>query len=219
MTQACTFPKMDLKRIKLLEQPTVKITRASEEDGFFLNARINNDFRFRAEVYERLKKGQAHLPQGLAFMLYEAYRPLSRQIAMWKAVQEEMQRKHPDLPPKEFDALCETFIANPYDGIGSGHQTACAIDITLCTQAGEELDMGTPIHGFSALTWTAAEGLSGSVVANRKILKDAMEAEGFLNYPAEWWHYSYGDHGWAWLAGKSEAFYAPLDLPTMEDQP
>lgn len=212
------YPKMDFKSIKLIEQSAAKIARVSEADGFFLNSLFNNDFRLREEVCERLKKAQAHLPQGLAFILYEAYRPLSRQIAMWGAVQDEMRGKYLDLPPTEFEALCETFIANPYDGIGSGHQAACAVDITLCTQMGEELDMGASMHAFGEFTETDAKGLSESAQTNRRILKDAMEAEGFLNYPAEWWHYSYGDHGWAWLAGKSEALYGPLNLSAPENQ-
>lgn len=210
------FPKMNLKSIKLLPQNVAQIARVQETDGFFLNARYNNDFRLRTEIYERLKNAQQNLPQDCAFMLYEAYRPLSRQIAMWEAIQEEMRSKHPALPPEEFEALCETFIANPYDGIGSGHQAACAIDISLCTQAGDELDMGSPMHGFGALTWTVAKGLPERAIVNRKILKDALEAEGFVNYPAEWWHYSYGDHGWAWLTGKDEALYGSLDLPVKE---
>ena len=28
---------------------------------------------------------------------------------------------------------------------------------------------------------------------HRELLREAMEAEGFAVYPAEWWHFDYGD--------------------------
>ena len=49
--------------------------------------------------------------------------------------------------------------------------------------------MGTPFDTFSAAAHTAnASGLAGS---NRQKLKSAMEAEGFVNYDQEWWHYTF----------------------------
>lgn len=219
MTDTRAFPRMDFTNIALLPQTSSDIVRVREADGFYLNASFSDDFRLRAEVYAKLIRAKTHLPADLTFMLYEAYRPLARQIEMWEAVQTEMRAKHPDMDPDAFQLLCETFIANPYDGIGSGHQAACAVDITLCTFDGRELDMGAPMHGFGPSTWTDASGLSETAVANRALLKTAIEAEGFLNYPAEWWHYSYGDHGWAWLAGASKAFYGAIDLSNRQVLP
>jgi D-alanyl-D-alanine dipeptidase len=37
-----------------------------------------------------------------------------------------------------------------------------------------------------------------------------MEGAGLVNYPSEWWHYSYGDRLWAELTGSPVAFFAPL---------
>lgn len=34
-----------------------------------------------------------------------------------------------------------------------------------------------------------------------------MTEEGFVNYPAEWWHFSYGDKMWAAYSYKKYAFY------------
>jgi D-alanyl-D-alanine dipeptidase len=33
--------------------------------------------------------------------------------------------------------------------------------------------------------------------ANRTILAAATRAADFVNYPLEWWHWSYGDRYWA----------------------
>jgi zinc D-Ala-D-Ala dipeptidase len=41
-----------------------------------------------------------------------------------------------------------------------------------------------------------------------------MESTGFVNYPHEWWHFSYGDRYWAYAKDEPAAIYgaATLDL-------
>ncbi|MFC7580895.1 hypothetical protein ACFQ23_12765 [Schaalia naturae] len=36
-----------------------------------------------------------------------------------------------------------------------------------------------------------------------------MEGAGFVNHPAEWWHWSYGDPYWGLITGHP-ALYGPL---------
>jgi D-alanyl-D-alanine dipeptidase len=38
-----------------------------------------------------------------------------------------------------------------------------------------------------------------------------MSTAGFLNYPTEWWHFSYGDRYWALDTGEQTAIYGPRD--------
>jgi D-alanyl-D-alanine dipeptidase len=33
-----------------------------------------------------------------------------------------------------------------------------------------------------------------------------------VNYPAEWWHYSYGDRMWAAYSNRRTAIYGVLDM-------
>ncbi|HAE24988.1 MAG TPA: hypothetical protein DCG33_06580 [Prevotellaceae bacterium] len=37
-----------------------------------------------------------------------------------------------------------------------------------------------------------------------------MQCAGFANYPAEWWHFCYGDKMWAAYNNKKTAFYDVL---------
>jgi D-alanyl-D-alanine dipeptidase len=39
---------------------------------------------------------------------------------------------------------------------------------------------------------------------------DALTGAGLVNYPTEWWHWSFGDRYWAYASG-SAARYGPLD--------
>lgn len=204
---------MDLKSIALLpEQGAPAIADISVADGFFINTRRSDDFRLRAAVYEKLKHAQAALPAGYRFMVFEAYRSFAKQETLWKNTNRQMKERYPELDDESLFRLCENFTACPYDGIGSGHQCACAVDITLCDESGKEFSMGTDMHEKSPKTKTAADGLTQEETALRRILKTAMEDAGFINYPAEWWHFSYGDHQWAWLTKRTQAIYGILDI-------
>lgn len=210
---ALKLAPMRLDEIVLLSQeenPEIVLIR--EEDRFFLNSRVADDFRIRRPVYELMKQAQTHLPQGVFFMVFEAYRPLSRQKLLWNIAREKILKDNPGISDDELQKVCENFVANPYDGIGSGHQACCAIDITLCDADRNELDMGTAMHEFSEKTRTDSELISPQQKKNRSILVNALEKTGIINYPAEWWHFSYGDHQWAWLTGKREALFGPIDI-------
>src|ERR1700674_2812558 len=115
------------------------------------------------------------LPRGLTLKIFDAYRPVRATLAMvdWT------ERVHrPDL------------LKNGYIASRSRHNLGLAIDLTLAELAtGRELEMGTPFDTFSAAAHTA--NATGLAAANRQKLKAAMEAEGFLNYDHEWWHFSF----------------------------
>ena len=55
----------------------------------------------------------------------------------------------------------------------------------------------------------AAAPVTKAARRHRDILASAMDAAGFINYPAEWWHWSYGDRYWAFQTGHGTALYGP----------
>tara|TARA_B100000965_G_C19363046_1_gene656868 strand:- start:281 stop:586 length:306 start_codon:yes stop_codon:yes gene_type:complete len=95
----------------------------------------------------------------------------------------------------------------------AGHPTGGAIDITLVND-GIEVDMGTEFNDVPTepenLTYLYSTYISDTAKANRKILIDCMEKVGFVNYPTEWWHWSYGDCYWAFL-NNCHGLYSPVD--------
>lgn len=60
------------------------------------------------------------------------------------------------------------------------------------------------------LTYTYSKSISETAKKNRQILIQSMEQVGFINYPPEWWHWSYGDRYWAFM-NHCEAIYGPTD--------
>jgi zinc D-Ala-D-Ala dipeptidase len=112
---------------------------------------------------------------GLVLHVFDAYRPVraTRAMVEWT---ERVGRT---------DLLRDGYIASR-----SRHNLGLAIDLTLVSQAtGMPLEMGTPFDTFSSAAHTA--NASGEALANRRHLQRLMEAEGFVNYDQEWWHYSY----------------------------
>ncbi|WP_219516210.1 M15 family metallopeptidase [Nonomuraea ceibae] len=94
--------------------------------------------------------------------------------------------------------------------VGACGSAGAAVDVTLCSAAREELDMGTPVRAAGGdACHTTALRLSDAAVRNREVLIRAMTAAGFVNYPARWWHWSYGDRYWAYTLGMPSARYGP----------
>lgn len=60
--------------------------------------------------------------------------------------------------------------------------------------------------------YTHAPNISEEARANRKLLGTVLTAAGLVNYPTEWWHWSFGDRYRALLTGKPAALYGPRQL-------
>ena len=58
-----------------------------------------------------------------------------------------------------------------------------------------------------SISLTASKTISAEAQKNRKIMNRALSAVGFVNYPAEYWHWSYGDRNWAYYKKQAHAIY------------
>lgn len=43
-----------------------------------------------------------------------------------------------------------------------------------------------------------------------ELLARVLRGAGLVNYPTEWWHWSYGDRYWALMTGAPAAVYGPV---------
>lgn len=126
----------------------------------------------RKETAQALAKVNAELMQkGYRIKVFDCYRPLSVQRKMWKIM--------PNTP----------YVANPAKG--SKHNRGAAVDLTLVTLDGKELDMGTPFDFFGQKAHHSYKNLPKNVLANRTLLKSSMEKHNFSSISSEWWHYDY----------------------------
>ena len=186
------------------------IMEVRADDGFLINTRFTTDFRIRGVVYEMLKQANASLPAGFRIVMYEAFRPRKRQWELWRWMEAEMRAKYPEENEEQIYVRTKEFIADPR-GFGSGHQAGGAVDVTIAGSDGQELDMGTLIDEMGDKARTHSTLITAEQRANRRMLLDAMRAAGLINYPSEWWHFSYGDRLWAELTKAEVAFFGPLE--------
>ena len=96
------------------------------------------------------------------------------------------------------------------------HSAGAAVDLTLCTEDGQELDLGTSVNAnpeeSNGACYTGHPSIGEDARRNRAILAAALDSAGFVNYPTEWWHWSYGDRYWAMTTGAPTAIYGPSQM-------
>lgn len=86
-----------------------------------------------------------------------------------------------------------TFVANPASG--SRYTRGSAVDLTLYDLAsGRAVRMPGNYVEFTERAYVTYAGGSESERAHRELLRRAMEAQGFIVNPTEWWHFDY--HEW-----------------------
>ncbi|MFH1175479.1 MAG: M15 family metallopeptidase [bacterium] len=167
------------------------------------------DYRCREKVYGMLKEVSNNLPAEFTLIFVEGFRSRERQQELWNRALLKAKEMEPDAGQEEVERIARLFAAKPV-GLGGGHQTGGAIDVTLGDKNGNELFLGTKVQEFSEKTPMFARTISKKECEFRDILLNAMVKAGFQNYPAEWWHYSYGDRLWAAYGKHTSAFYGPM---------
>lgn len=168
----------------------------------------------RQSIAEMLVKAAEALPDGIRLSVVEGYRPINIQRAMYQYAFDRVKKEHPAWNDKQLHRETGRRSA-PIDTITPPpHITGGAVDIDLINNNNESLDMTSPFH---IQDWQQAKlhapDLSSIAHANRKILEDAFKDSGLTNYADEWWHWSYGDSGWALRTGAPYAIYDRIELP------
>lgn len=102
-------------------------------------------------------------------------------------------------------AVVATIWAMPSDDPATPppHSTGAALDCTLLDEHGQPVAMGGEIDQVGEVSkpgfYDAMPGVAARFAANRALLCQILEAQGFRRHPAEWWHFGLGDQLWAWI--------------------
>ncbi len=141
---------------------------------------------------EALARVQATLhAQGYALQLYDCFRPVRsvKAFVAWVHDPADQVAKARYYPNIDKSTLLDGYIAET-----SGHSRGATVDLGLldCRDGTcRALDMGTGFDRFDPLAHTANPDIDEAQRHNRQRLLDAMQAEGFANYPMEWWHFTF----------------------------
>jgi D-alanyl-D-alanine dipeptidase len=165
--------------------------------------------RLRIGVLTRLLQAQGSLPPGLQLLVIEGHRPAALQQHYFDGYRADLAGAHPDWSPERLDAEASKHVSPPSV---APHPCGAAVDLTLLHD-GQELDLGTPVNATpeesANACFTAAENIPDTARAWRQVLGEALSGAGLVNYPPEWWHWSYGDRYWAAVTGAPQAIYTP----------
>jgi len=115
-------------------------------------------------------------PLGYRLLIFDGYRPWSVTKMFW------------DVTPADK----KQFVADPKDG--SRHNRGCAIDLSLYDIAtGKEVQMTGEYDEMSKRSYPDYDGGTQAQREARDLLRNKMEAHGFVVYEFEWWHFDFKD--------------------------
>lgn len=192
-------------------EPLVRLGAAFGEAGALV----------RQALADRLAQAAAALPDGIALRVVEGHRSPADQLAIIRSYAGRLRELHPAVDADRLRTLTSRFVS-PLEV--APHVAGAAVDLTLVGRGGRggrggpgarPFDLGTEIDATpeqsSGACYFAATNISDDARANRETLAAALGGAGLVNYPTEWWHWSYGDRYWALMTGAAEALYGPVD--------
>ncbi|HEY5798810.1 MAG TPA: M15 family metallopeptidase [Burkholderiaceae bacterium] len=176
----------DFRRLDSIADIGVELRYATPDNFVGRDLYSPNDcawlHRDAAAGLERAVAWLAERRPDVKVLVLDALRPQRVQEQLWAALQGT-------------DLLM--YLAPPERG--SIHSFGMALDLTL-TVDDVELDMGTPFDDLTELAHPKLEqqfleqgALTPAQLANRELLRGAMQAGGFVGISTEWWHFDCGD--------------------------
>ena len=164
----------------------------------------------RLTLAKMLTQAQEYLPRGLHLQIVGAFRPFEIQKLMYEKAREELREQHPHWDEEFLTRYLNVFSAPPIWDTPPPHTTGGAVDLLIVDGHGERLDFISPFEMGWISAPTDLEGLSEAARKNRDILIDVLTRAGLTNFPGEWWHWSYGEPGWALRGGHEAALYGAV---------
>jgi D-alanyl-D-alanine dipeptidase len=123
-----------------------------------------------------VRAGEWLRERGYGILIHDGYRPWYVTRMFWDATPEPLRN----------------FVADPASG--SRHNRGCAVDLTLYDlESGETVTMPAGYDEMSPRSNADFPGGTSRQRWFRKLLREAMEAQGFSVYQDEWWHFDYQD--------------------------
>ena len=207
-------PVTELRRVKIAEcgEPLVNFMEFCPELIF---DKPRYDYRreqlIRKSVAEMLCKAAKALPKGYKLAIIEGWRPPYIQKRMHAAGEARWREAHPEWSDTKIRRVTNQFTAPMNNRVPPPHTTGGAVDLMLALPDGTLCDHISPFkYRDSRAYYFDAKGLSDEARRTRQILADAILPTGLTNYPSEFWHWSYGDQGWAYRGGHPNALYGPV---------
>lgn len=188
-----------------------------KDSGFNLiyepSVQKNYQYLVREAVHEKIGRISRILDeQDKTLIIRSAWRSFAHQKQLWEEKVEFMQREYPKLEMEEIKENVSYFIAPPTKSL---HATGGAVDALIydlkndCvmdfgTNDGLNIDLNDkcyPYHPF----------IPAHAKRNRELLINLFEEEDFVVDLKEYWHFDYGNAGWAIAKGENHSIYGIIE--------
>lgn len=174
---------------------------------YYINdiAGAEQDCKVRTTIANKLELIANKLPSNFKLLVWDSFRAIETQKALFDKYYDEFEAST-RLKGNELLEYTKKFVSLPSmdKGKPSPHNTGAAIDLTICDCDDNPIDLGTYFDDFREEAYTRfyeekiekGEKLTEQeeeILLNRRVLCNLFEEEGFINYPYEIWHKSFGD--------------------------
>lgn len=171
----------------------------------------------RLAIWNCLRSIAEQLKPNAGLMIYDTFRTIKTQAALFEQFKEILRGKHPELNQTDLERLTRCYVSHPTDKTHHEiplHNSGGAVDLTIYDlKTGEPWDFGSDFDDPSEISHTeffeSAYDPNFNINAsrwekvrhNRRTLFYLMKQMGFVNYRYEWWHYDLGDCYWSKVLG------------------
>jgi len=173
-----SFRVPDLVELVKLD-PAIKLDVRYATTNNFLSTPVYTQARafLQRPAAEALVRAQHELEaSGYGLIIHDGYRPWYVTKIFWDATPREQK----------------IFVANPAEG--SKHNRGCAVDLSIYDlKTGREVEMPSGYDEMTTRAYADYPGGTPDERARRALLRHAMEKQGFVVNPTEWWHFDYKD--------------------------
>jgi D-alanyl-D-alanine dipeptidase len=206
-------PVSHLKRIPIVDNGEPLVDWLNHPRIVQERARFNyrRETIARKSVAEFLWRAAEALPDGYKLAIIEGWRPpyIQRRMFAWSYAR--FKKLHPDWTDARLKRLTSQFTAPMEVKVPPPHTTGGAVDLVIAGPDNRVLDFMSPYEPRDHRCFPfAAKGLSDEARRNRDMLAEALATGGMTNYPSEYWHWSYGDQGWAYRGRHEHALYGAV---------
>lgn len=153
-------------------------------------------------ISERLRSEEKKL------IIRSVWRSFEHQKLLWDGKVNSLSKEFPNKQPEEITEFVSYFIAPPTKSM---HSTGGAVDALIYDLKNDcVMDFGTNdglIIELSDKCYPYHPHISPKAKENRKLLMNLFKEEDFVVDIKEYWHFNYGNAGWAVEKEKKHAFY------------
>lgn len=202
--------KMNHEGIEMLPTPTIPLKHPDYNAGFECSSFVRKSVWMRLiALYENLKKHN----ENVIIKIFEGLRTCDIQATLFNETISELEKE--GLSREEAVASALKIINEPGSD-STLHATGACVDLRLFDKSKEEfLDCG--LFGFAWFenhknnqAFTFSANLTDEQKRNRSLLLTCAAMSGLVNYPYEWWHFSFGDRYFCYYTQNRTAVHKAL---------